>query len=288
MTAAALDRPAGRNPVLRWLGRGLAALAVLALVASAGVFAVAQWRLNMRWPAAPEDLRIAPAPAMVAEGERAFHVFGCYGCHAEAGKVLFEAPNVGRLVAPNVFRRAAAYSDAELVRLVRRGVKRDGTSALVMPAANLGRVSDRDLAAIVAYVRHAPVPRDGAPPTQWGPLGYVALAAGKVALSAQQAGHGATPMARPAGGEGAYIVGAVCAECHDLDKVRSNGWDMTAPPLRAMAQVYPLEDFRRLLRTGKGMTRDNLGVMSGVAREDLSHLTDAEIEAVHRYLREGR
>ena len=79
----------------------------------------------------------------------------------------------------------ADYSDEALVRLIRRGVKHDGTTAIVMPASVLGRISDQDVAAIVSYIRSlSPRPDAVTVSTQWGPLGYIALAAGKVDLSA--------------------------------------------------------------------------------------------------------
>jgi hypothetical protein len=53
-----------------------------------------------------------------------------------------------------------------------------------------------------------------------------------------------------------------------------------------MGQAYPTEDFRHLLRTGKGMGDRELGLMSSVARGDLSHMTDSEIDAIHAYLNE--
>src|SRR5262245_9105254 len=167
----------------RYLVRGIAAVAVIAGAGVIGVWGAAEWRLHAQWPAALVPLKAQPSPALVAEGERMFHTFGCFGCHHDAGNVLFEAPQVGRLIAPNISRRAADYSDEELVRLIRRGVKHDGTSALIMPAAELGTIVDEDVAAIVSYIRSLPRREDAiASSTAFGPLGYIAIAAGKVEL----------------------------------------------------------------------------------------------------------
>jgi mono/diheme cytochrome c family protein len=221
----------------------------------------------------------------VTEGERAFHIFGCAGCHQDAGNVLFEAPMVGRVVAPNISRRIADYSDEALVRLIRHGVKHDGTSAIIMPASVLGRISDQDLAALVSYLRSfGPRPDAVAVSTQFGPLGYIAMAAGKVDMSAAIAPAEEPPVTRPLDREGEYLVGATCRACHEFDSVHDNGFGMVTPPLKAMARSYPLEDFRHLLRTGEGSGGRDLGLMSEVARSDFSHFTDGEIDAIHAYL----
>ena len=277
--------PAKSNRLRRNLLRGLAGLAVLAAAAVVGVWGAAQWRLNAQWSVPLTSLKVQPSPGLATEGERLFHTFGCAGCHQEAGNVLFEAPNVGRLVAPNISRRIADYSDEALVRLIRRGVKHDGTTAIVMPASVLGRISDQDVAAIVSYLRSlSPRPDAVTVSTQWGPLGYIALAAGKVDLSAAIAPDAEPPVARPLDKEGEYLVSATCRACHELDSVHDNGFGMVTPPVRPMAKSYSLEDFRHLLRTGEGSGGRQLGLMSEVARSDFSHFTDGEIDAIHQYL----
>lgn len=276
-------KPASR--FRRYALRGIAGLALLAVTAAGAVWGTAQWRLHAQWPAELTPLRVQPLPSLAAEGERAFHIFGCWGCHHDAGNVLFEAPQVGRLIAPNISRRAALYSDDALVRLIRRGVKHDGTTAIVMPTEELGRLSDQDVAAIVSYVRSlAPRPDEVAVSTQWGPLGYFALATGKVDLSAAVAPAIEPPVTRPRDGEGDYLVSGICRGCHELDIAYDNGFGMKTPPLRAMAKAYSLHEFRHLMRTGEGSGGRDLGVMTRVAQTGFSYFTDSEIEAVHRYL----
>ena len=278
------DRRRGARLALK----GLAGVAILAALGAVAVLGAAEWRLHAPWPAPLAPLRIQPAAALATEGERAFHVFGCQGCHGQAGKVLFEARGVGRLVAPNAARRARGYSDAELVRLIRRGVRKDGSSLIAMPAEVLAGVSDQDLAGIIAYLRQAPVLADQAGSTRWGPLGYLALAMGKVPISAAGAPGIDPPRVRPDGRMGAYLVGTVCRHCHELEASHDDGWGMVAPPLRVVARSYRRSEFSRLLRTGEGLGGRQLGVMTTVARSDLSWMTDAEIESIRAYLLDGR
>jgi hypothetical protein len=75
----------------------------------------------------------APAPAPMprrspwVSGSRAR---GCIGCHGTAleGRVFVDEPWLARVVAPDPTRIAREYSDAELERAIRRGVRRDGGS----------------------------------------------------------------------------------------------------------------------------------------------------------------
>lgn len=79
----------------------------------------------------------------------------------------------------------------------------------------------------------------------------------------------------------AYVVG--CVNCHHQTPKEI----LNAPPLDVV-KAYSLPEFKALLKTGvtKG-GRDMYAegsIMGIIAREQLSHLTDAEVEAVHEFL----
>ena len=82
----------------------------------------------------------------------------------------------------------------------------------------------------------------------------------------------------------AYIVG--CVNCHHQTPKEI----MNAPPLMVV-QGYSFPEFKKLLETGA--TRDGRdmyaqgSIMGIVAREQLSHLTDDEITAIHEFLQKG-
>src|SRR5690606_27785838 len=79
----------------------------------------------------------------------------CHSAELE-GSVMHDEPNVVRIAAPNITTIAKQYSDAELERLIRRGVKRNGRSLWIMPSGMYSRMSDEDLGAVIAYVRSVP------------------------------------------------------------------------------------------------------------------------------------
>ena len=283
--------PAGRRASGYWgrvARRAGLAVAAAAIFFPAVLYIGSEARLHATRDVALRPFRAVAPVSLIEEGERLAHIFGCRGCHRAAGNVIFEKPGVVRLVAPNLSRVVKDYSDEELVRLVRRGVKRDGTSVVAMPAADLQHMSDADLAAVIAALRAAPELPDAVPGgTYWGPLGRVALLLGKVTFSADAVGPEEAPRLRPVEtreDEGAYLVKTICSHCHELTSERDDGWGMVTPPVALMAQAYPLEDFRHLMRTGEGMGGRDLGLMSEAASMDFSHMTDGEIEAIHAYL----
>ena len=84
----------------------------------------------------------------------------------------------------------------------------------------------------------------------------------------------------PSGEHLAYTVG--CINCHhQTDKHIIN-----APPL-VIVKAYSISEFRRLMKTGvtkAGRDMASQGsVMGFVAKEQFSHLTDAEVAALYDY-----
>src|SRR5690348_1206511 len=84
-------------------------------------------------PAQPADLSFEGADyktqaEKIAHGQRLTMVLGCRGCHGEnfQGKNMEDDPKQGAMYAPNVSLLLANYSDADLDRLLRRGIPKDG------------------------------------------------------------------------------------------------------------------------------------------------------------------
>jgi len=86
--------------------------------------------------------------------------------------------------------------------------------------------------------------------------------------------------ATPSGEHLAYTVG--CINCHhQTDKHIIN-----APPL-VVVKAYSISEFRRLMKTGitkagRDMASEG-SVMGFVAKEQFSHLTDAEVAALYGF-----
>ena len=92
-----------------------------------------------------------------------------------------------------------------------------------------------------------------------------------------------TPAPPPSGQRLAYVVG--CVNCHHQTPKEI----LNAPPL-TVVQSYSLPEFKKLLtagvaRDGRDMYAQG-SIMGIVAREQLSHLTNEEMVAIHQFLQQ--
>ncbi|RTQ52435.1 cytochrome c [Hymenobacter gummosus] len=108
-------------------------------------------------------LTIQATPARLAQGQKIVNAM-CVDCHRDpatgalSGKQLTELPpEFGKLYAANITQDPqhgiGAWTDAELVAVLRTGIGRDGRYRVVMP--NFVHMSDEDVASVIAYLRSA-------------------------------------------------------------------------------------------------------------------------------------
>lgn len=270
--------------MLKWLKRVTAALVVLMVAAAGGIYAASVMRLNRGYDTQLVAFDARSFHISLPEAQRRATSLMCAECHQEAGRVLFEEPGVGKLVAPNLSRIAPTYTDSELERLIRKGVKKDGTAALVMPAKTYAYLADEDVAAIVTWLRSLQQKPDSVPSgIEWGPLGRLGLALDQMPFEADHLDKSTYEKSRPAD-TGRYIVAATCLHCHRLKHAYDNGFGMKTPSLAAMADSYTFAQFETLLNTGKGIGNREMPFMSQVSRESFAFLTEQEKRAVYDYL----
>ena len=263
-----------------------------AIVVAVGVTllgALSEWRLRSRHEAPTEDLPVLADSASVAEGRRLAILLGCWeGCHGRAGEgLVFSEPGLGRVVAANLTRRVPEYSDAELVRLLRFGIRRDGTSAVGMPSYTFYPLAREDLARLIAQLRAVPEVADSLPPRGWSLATRARIALGLAPLSVAQVDR-----SRPRYGEeprlhaferGRYLASIICAECHG---VALEGLEVEGSPSLEVARGYDREQFGTLMRTGRPIDGRDLGIMSETARAAFVLFTDHELDDLHTFLRE--
>ncbi|HWU96809.1 MAG TPA: c-type cytochrome [Sphingomonas sp.] len=271
---------------MRWIFRGLAVLAGLVVLFVLVVYGGSEWMLR-RAHAVPEVAIAVPKDAAsVAEGGRLARIVMCRDCHAGdgQGQLLFSDPMFGTVAPPPIAEMAAKLSDAELARLIRHGVKKDGSSTFIMPSHSLGHISDDDLGRIIAWIRSLrPGPQDSKARNSFGPIGRFLLLTGALPAMANPAN--VSTAKRPAD-VGRYYASVACQACHKLheDGVMEDG-KTRVPALAPMAASYDPAAFTKLMRTGQGMSKRDLGLMGVVARVGFSAMTDQEIAALQAYLK---
>ncbi|MBX3702468.1 MAG: hypothetical protein KF822_01700 [Steroidobacteraceae bacterium] len=271
-------------PIATVLSRVLAALAGLALLGIGGTYGLSEWKLRRSHDAPLVALR----PGIVtdpAAGERLARIVGCWaGCHGPRGEGgSDQVTGMYRITAPTLAPVIQAYGDAELVRLIRYGVKRDGNSALGMPAATFWPLGEQALADIIAHLRAQPMRTAMPRERQITWRGRWSLATGELRVSADQVDRSA-----PRWGElprsnaferGRYLASIVCSECHgrDFEGDRLQG----GPSLAAIA-AYSIGQFREFMRTGKPIDGREIPAMNWLPEVGF---TDAESEDLYVFLR---
>jgi len=263
------------------------ALGAIILAAVLIVYGGSQWIIRSSHAVPLEQIALPKDAASIAEGGRLTKIFGCRGCHgANAEGAVWDSPPwfVATVAPPGIARKIAGYSDAELLRLIRHGIRKDGTGVFVMPTGSLQYISDDDAAKVIAWLRTVkPTDKDVTQGMGYGPLGRFGILTGE--FSPNYVPGKVAEKQRPAN-VGRYYFDAVCSECHNINdtKIAPDGGAVT-PALGAMAAAYSPEAFRKLLRTGVGLSNRDLGMMKTVALDSGSALTDAEITALQEYLR---
>ena len=272
-------RPGVRSMLLRLA----AGIIVVALVASGIVYVASERIIRADHVVTARPIAVPTDAASVAEGARLATLVGCPSCHNN-GKGGVWTPvdwKIGQIAPPAIARKLAGYADADVVRLIRHGVKKDGSTLFVMPAWSERYLADDDLGRIIAWARTLkPAPDDSTADTWWGPQSRWQMLTGEQRQSVQL--DTVAERARPAD-VGPYFVKALCSECHALHAVQGKE-GQAVPALAPVGAAYSDADFATLLRTGKGLSGPDLGLMSTIVKENLQALRDDEVTAIHRYL----
>ena len=274
---------------LKWLASLFAGFVGLILVLSVVVYFQSEKQIHRTFEAPLQSVFIPPDSAALAQGVH-LATNRCGFCHGPdlGGAVFIDNPVLGRMVPPNLTPGHAAdsYSDEELARLIRFGVKRDGEGVLLMPAQAFYHLSDQDLGSIISHVRSIEPVERTLPGTNIGPLGRILLATGALVTEAtritpdmpraESAPPGPTPE------YGRYIAKTVCAACHG-QKLQGGDSGAAEAPSLVIVNHYTFEQFQRLMR--EGITRvDNQISPNLMPWPMMEQFTDYEVAGLYAYL----
>ncbi len=266
------------------IARSLGVLSAIGVLLLGYVFAASEWQMRRSYEAPLVPLRPVKPPDLVA-GRHMAKIAGCWaGCHGNEGEGGFESiKDIHRSAAPTLSQVLPQYSDEELVRLVRYGVKRDGMSSVGMIAYATWPLGDQDLADIIAHLRAQPV----LPPVErshdFTLRGRWAMVTGEWGVDAAMVNRSLprwgelsrnTPFER-----GRYLASVVCAACHGRN-LRGSALEST--PSLAIVAAYSAQQFRQLLRTAAAADGREIARMTWVGDVEF---TDQEIDDLYVFLR---
>lgn len=148
--------------VLKWVGIFVAVLVGLVLLLLAYVYFSIDIRMNKQYSVQVESVVVPTDAASIEYGKHVATIRDCVNCHGEdlGGRVLVDDPMVGQIYTANLTSgeggAASEFSDEDFVRAIRHGVDNEGEPLLVMPANDFYYLSDKDLGAVIAYVKSVP------------------------------------------------------------------------------------------------------------------------------------
>jgi cytochrome c553 len=275
-----------RDPLCRIVAWSAGTAAVLVLLGFAVIFGLSEWRMRRAYEAPLVPLHAA-RPADPVAGEHWARLVGCLsGCHGDEGEGGREhIEGIVTHTAPTLSDVLPSYSDAELARLIRYGVKRDGRSAIGMTSYTFWPLGDREIADIVARLRQLPATPPLPRRLDLTLRGRVALVTGEWKVSAAQVDRtiprwGELPRRTPFE-RGRYLASVICSECHGLD---FRGIALEGAPSLVVVAAYDPGQFRTLIRENRaigGRRIDPMGWTPGVG------FSDEEIGDLYAFLRES-
>lgn len=287
------------GPRLRWrLAAGLAAFVALAFVANAALDIACRRRLGVTRVIAVAPLELPTDADAVAWGRHlAKSVLACGHCHGDdlGGGIVIDGPP-GKVRAPNITSGAGgvttSFVTADWVRVIRHGVKNDGTGALIMPSDDYVNLSERDLASLIAYLKQAPPANRATQGVELSPVGRLLVVLGKLPIPAETIDHNtplpASPDRESQAAYGAYLVSLSCEGCHTADL--TGGPMRGLPPgvpdpaniTRAALAEWSEDDFRRAV--GTGLRPSGVMLNAYMPYRSFASMTPAEVGAIWAYI----
>jgi mono/diheme cytochrome c family protein len=292
-----------KRAMRRLWGAGAALVLVAVVIVGCGLL-MEQRRLSRSLEVPVRPLALPTAAGAREHGQYLYESRGCASCHGLSGEGHRFSDHGGvRLAGPDITPggSTARYTEADWVRAVRHGVAPGGRPLRVMPSQDYNRLSDADMAALVAYLQSLPAAAGAPAELQW-PLpvrllygfGFIDDAADRIDHA--QAPEAAVPAAVSVA-HGRYLA-QNCAGCHgaQLQGGRIPGgapdWP-AAPALRSgmampasgdapvMARYADLAAFRSMMKTGRRPDGSTIAVMPFDA---LARYNDVDLQALHLYL----
>jgi len=219
--------------ILKWTG-----ITLVALVAIVVATVAARWDRTFDVPT--PELKSSSDPTVIARGRYlAFGPAHCSDCHAGlesravlaqggtpplTGGMVFDIPP-GVIRVPNITPDRATgigkFTDGQIARMIRYGVRHDGRAAL--PFMEFNNMNDSDIVAVLSFLRSQAPASHAVEPTNLNWMGKAVTAFMLEPL---------TPAATPVANRGEYIVDALanCAGCHTQRSMVSGAF--TGPRLR--------------------------------------------------------
>lgn len=210
---------------------GIVLASVVIIVIALISYASLQWDKRVDRPV--RELTASRDSASIARGEFLFKTsLTCWTCHGgedanspPSGGMKFDltilSPSLGvyyaRNITPDPETGIGSWTDGEVVRAIREGIRKDGTVLFpIMPVDPLNELSDEDVLAVVAYLRSIPPVRNEVAQREPSLFAKTLMTFGAIGPAKQQTDPVVAPPRELTPPYGAYVAkhASLCSDCH--------------------------------------------------------------------------
>jgi mono/diheme cytochrome c family protein len=282
-----------KSSLLKWGSVGLATLLAAAAALASALMIAGLLKLQTRSAPIPE-LNVGRIPGRIHRGQALADSF-CSACHSKTDSLTggedigkhFPIP-VGSFVSANLTPagRLGHWSDGEIFRAIRNGIDADGNWLVVMSYTNVGKLSDDDIQALIAYLHSRPAAgQQTGDPDRLNPLGVIMLGAGMLpGPKPVSTGVVTAPPKGPTERYGEYILSYQdCRACHGADLAGGvEGQLAPVGPGLALVKEWKLEQFVSTMRPGIDPAGHELS--KEMPWRPIGKMDDEELGAIYEYL----
>lgn len=287
--------------ILKWVGIALGTLLGLLLIFIAVTYIITDRHFNKTYDITAETVTVSTDSSVVAHGKHVATIRGCIECHGGnlGGQVFIDDPAIGLLIATNLTSGEGGigsdYSNEDLVRSIRHGVKKNGKPAIFMPSHEYNPIDKKDLSALVSYIRSVEPVDNPQPETEVGMVArFLYMYGGMHLVPARLIDH-SNPIPEPEENRtplamGEYLA-VTCTGCHGSGF--GGGAIPGVPPdwpeapnitLGGNLGNWTVEDFKATMETGITPEGKELR-LPYMPWQMLGAMTDEELEGLFTYLR---
>lgn len=284
--------------VLKWIGIVIGSLLVIILIFCAIVYFKTQSRINKKYEVKLQFLTIPVADSsLYQEGKHLAEIRGCTGCHGDnlaGGRALADENSpIGVLYVPNITsgKGGIQFQDADWIRVLRHGLDNNNHSLWFMPSQDYTDVSNREMIALISYLKQLKPVDKTVPQHQLKPLGRLLTFLNKMPLlPAEYIDHNKvykdSVQVAVSADYGKYLV-TTCRGCHGDNFKGGPSHSPTEPDIPNISSTGEINnwndaEFISALQTGK---KPNGKILSDAMPWKSFAFNADELKAIHLYLK---
>lgn len=282
--------------IFKITGIVIGSIIALILIAYVVIYIDMKLRIDKTYNVQPESIKLTYDSATLALGQKLVGTRVCAECHGEdfGGKIIHEDAMIGRVSSRNITKGKGGlpedYSEADWLMALKHGLDREQKPLLFMPSNEFAQMSEKDMAAVIAYMMMLPkVDREDLP-VKVGPLAYVLGEFDVIPLIPSEKIEHDAPFAKEVepgvNAEYGKYLAVVCTNCHGAELKGGGPLVPGGSPVPDLTSTGPSakwthEEFVTTLHTG--VRPNGKALNPDMPWKMTLSFTEEELTAIHVY-----